>query len=842
MRKVYLSFLVVITTVFVLLGLSPLPAVPSDAVSGIEVSEPRQYNETELEDMLLFAKEQLMNIRSAVNLGQPGTVGTIQGKTHENTVNITSISYYPTLKATGSKQTATNKCFDDAAAVTETKTEESATTEETTMPKEVAIPTPTASPMMTNTSALSLSAGDIMREKIALTYLAENYRYMMTKSLGDRPGRKMVLLGFDISVLPEKRHENCVAQVLFTIRRDDGTKSPTPTPTVTASATPAPTPTATASATPAPGEISGNEEEEEGNDKSKTPGKDKIKLVHIFPLKETYNIESIVEKTNNIGLGVVVGPVPVGVGSSSRKASAYLVRDIDTIALVRETDKEIICGWQFRPVLGKKIVEPGIRRVYVMLSVPNKKKQVDFTSVSREWLHVDPKTGAMKEKCCNYSEEYRSAPVFSSLLHGPQLKSKTGILLTIPEDLAKDTLIRFAGDDFSKDMKLTVVYDGKFVDIPRSKCKICYDNDESRFKCTALVPSEWLRNTRNMLYVENDAGTDSLSIAALLKETESASTIPSGKSLLGVTLSKSGASLVVSVRENEEASIISCRKRYDEKPANTDMTRLHDKAVTLKLSLEEVARGDLFLVRKKSNSTEKLEIPADIRAEALKLLEAPPDPPKKSLLGITLSKRDATLVLSLKKDEEAELISGNRRYLIDKMSPRQNENVVLLQISLEEVAKGEIFFVRKAGKSAEQLEITAETRAEASRLIDSQPDISKKSLLGVTLSKSEASLVVAVGRREDKAAEIISCKRSYPVDESVKRLHDNAIRLNVSLEEVAYGDLFLIRRNNNSTERLEIPPEIRKEALRLLEPPAGEKKPTGAAPCIRIHCAGLKSQ
>lgn len=93
-------------------------------------------------------------------------------------------------------------------------------------------------------------------------------------------------------------------------------------------------------------------------------------LVSLLPRDKTYNVASITKDSKAVDLGAVVQFVGVGAAVGKTQESLYLVKDTDTVALERASSEQSIkFAWQFRPVLGRQTVEPGMRQVYALISL-----------------------------------------------------------------------------------------------------------------------------------------------------------------------------------------------------------------------------------------------------------------------------------------------------------------------------------------------------------------------------------------------------------------------------------------------------------------------------------------
>lgn len=98
----------------------------------------------------------------------------------------------------------------------------------------------------------------------------------------------------------------------------------------------------------------------------------------------------------HIRVGAVVQFVGVGAAAGKTQESFYLVKDTDTVALERPSEKgNLKFAWQFRPVLGRRTIEPGIRQVFALISVPAiTAKELKVTAVTK-WRRYDRKTKAV---------------------------------------------------------------------------------------------------------------------------------------------------------------------------------------------------------------------------------------------------------------------------------------------------------------------------------------------------------------------------------------------------------------------------------------------------------------
>jgi hypothetical protein len=226
--------------------------------------------------------------------------------------------------------------------------------------------TPAAPSLPAQTSGFSfqppfgLSAQTLLAEQVSLTYDAINYGLLLEGAISDRvmnsPGpvgalgqdiRQRAVVGFQVTVNPFERYKKHLAEVEITI-------------------------------------------------KNKDPLSQAPSLVSLMPKEKTYNVATISKNARQFGFGAVIQPLNVGASFSSTKESLYLIRDNDTVALEKvQAGNSVSFSWQFRPVLGRKTVEPGTKQVYAVLALPT---AIGFpyegeVSVKTRWREYNSKTG-----------------------------------------------------------------------------------------------------------------------------------------------------------------------------------------------------------------------------------------------------------------------------------------------------------------------------------------------------------------------------------------------------------------------------------------------------------------
>lgn len=129
----------------------------------------------------------------------------------------------------------------------------------------------------------------------------------------------------------------------------------------------------------------------------------------ILPSEQTYNVASVRNTATNLGAGVATQFVGASGSFLFGHNQYFLVQDQDTVAQVFEpsgSDKEHYCSmncvgvrWIFRPVLGKRFVGPGRRKIVVQMAFPStqSKDQLGIMTVQTSWRKFDRKTGLVGE-------------------------------------------------------------------------------------------------------------------------------------------------------------------------------------------------------------------------------------------------------------------------------------------------------------------------------------------------------------------------------------------------------------------------------------------------------------
>jgi hypothetical protein len=197
-------------------------------------------------------------------------------------------------------------------------------------PQPPALPTLQTAP--TYNPTFGSNGSDLLSDEVNLTYQFYNVQMLLNRSLTDRlydgKSRLQAVVGFDIDLVPDKYAQNSAAVVEVSVSMES--------------------PPATCSTTDAPG------------------------MVALMPEEGSHNAANLSQRANAFGGALAASVFSVGVSAQKRSQIFYLYRDMDTISFEHMTKDGALetFGWQFRPVLGRKSVDPGIRHMIAVLSLP----------------------------------------------------------------------------------------------------------------------------------------------------------------------------------------------------------------------------------------------------------------------------------------------------------------------------------------------------------------------------------------------------------------------------------------------------------------------------------------
>jgi len=215
------------------------------------------------------------------------------------------------------------------------------------------------------------SAGDLLSDQIDLTYQIFNLRMLLERSLTDRllPNghtRRQAVLSFNITIDPPKDASDAAAYVEIKISNAHGPLS----------------------------------------------------LVAAMPQEKTYNATALSTKSTAFSGSAVAKIITVGANFRRRGQTFFLYRDSDTLALERPqtADNALTFGWVFRPVLGRRSVSPGMRQLFVVVSLPDddEPQAINATNLAATattyWRHYDKKSSTTTTKAGFWDRSSKRLP------------------------------------------------------------------------------------------------------------------------------------------------------------------------------------------------------------------------------------------------------------------------------------------------------------------------------------------------------------------------------------------------------------------------------------------------
>lgn len=344
--------------------------------NGITVGQPKQFDERTLTLLLQSLEEQLAKSQfpdPTALFGATGRFGGASATTTSMGLSIRGPST-PSIVSTvgsgskdtnsgssteGTSQTATVGGTSPGSSNTQTTSSTTGNTSEVTTTNQVVTTQPSFTPptptlpgqtsMFSFQPQFGISAQDLLAEQTSLFYQIVNLRLLLDRSITDRLKientehgsnlikRDQIVVGFQISI--DAAEKDAVAEAEITI------------------------------------------------------GGTEVSLVSLMPKDKTYNVASVTKDSKAIDLGAVVQFIGVGATAGKTQESLYLVKDTDTVALERPDNdgSTVKFAWQFRPVLGRRTVEPGVRQVYALISVPERDRRALKVTAVTKWRRYDRK-------------------------------------------------------------------------------------------------------------------------------------------------------------------------------------------------------------------------------------------------------------------------------------------------------------------------------------------------------------------------------------------------------------------------------------------------------------------
>lgn len=357
------------------------------ADNGISVDQVKIYDDSMLQQMLRAAESKLAAMQTLDQSSVISRFGALTGATQRisnvgvgvQTPQIPGVTSTSRSGGTTSVNTVTD-AISATGVATSSEVDQStiASSTQDVVSAAPAFAPPTATPPAATTSlpgAFSVSASDALNEQMQLTYEIANLRLLLDGALSDhvmvvdgaRYVKPRVTLGFPIAVDSQNRFRDATAVVEV--------------------------------------EVSGA-----GHLASERPS-----ITALLPRDRTYNVAAITDSSMSIGGGIATGVVGVS-GSWLRGRKTYFItQDQDTVALSFEPDAADAVGirWQFRPVLGKRVIKSGLRQTFVQIAFPLELDPAIFghVKVRTYWVRYDAKRGSTKDVVRGSYKEYDVQPI-----------------------------------------------------------------------------------------------------------------------------------------------------------------------------------------------------------------------------------------------------------------------------------------------------------------------------------------------------------------------------------------------------------------------------------------------
>ncbi len=360
--------------------------------NGITVTEPRVFDDAQLQQRLQELEAQLARLQVIDQAGIVSRFGTMAGADQRTSSFAVNVQGAPIPEVSTTTKLPTEQTKTTSAGI-ETTTN-LAVQDVVTKSPQFNPPSATAPAATVNMpSSFSVSASDVLDEMMQLQAEINGLRLLLAgdlsshyvrggPGLGNEMTKFKTTLGFNISVkpdgvAPESRYKDAVAIVEVEVENVCNTLSFEP-PAITA----------------------------------------------LLPREKTYNVAEITDKNSAISGGVATQIVGFSGSWVRGHKTHYLVRDQDTIALTftpeEQPDSVSLCTdsehgkwhkkrvgflWQFRPVLGRRYVRIAEKTTFVQLAFPvpanagdkGKFNEIGRVTVRTYWRGYDRKGRVHKE-------------------------------------------------------------------------------------------------------------------------------------------------------------------------------------------------------------------------------------------------------------------------------------------------------------------------------------------------------------------------------------------------------------------------------------------------------------
>src|SRR5580704_5832689 len=196
--------------------------------NGIEVGEPKIYDDTSLKMMLDQARQRLAAINGLNESALVSHLGAVTGSTMDQSQfgiqvgpaglpTVATTATGPTTSTTTNAGLPAGQTSLPASTTVATNPSQSVVT--TTNPPTSPIPTVPSGLAYTPPSTMSGSALDVLNEEMQLTYETANLQLLLEGALSDRFVKNQTIIkprttiGFPITIKPQSRYKNAVAVV-----------------------------------------------------------------------------------------------------------------------------------------------------------------------------------------------------------------------------------------------------------------------------------------------------------------------------------------------------------------------------------------------------------------------------------------------------------------------------------------------------------------------------------------------------------------------------------------------------------------------------------------------------
>ena len=359
---------------------------------GIDVEQPRVYDDAMLQQMLEVAEARLAQLQvidqnsltsrlgaltgasqqissfglNVQGMPLPQVVTTNKGATGSTTQtdqttgsNSSTLTVAPT--GTTNQSVLTTGTTGTTQTVSGLASQDVVTTRGQFGPPGATAPSPTTT---LPSSGFSVSSSDILNEQMQLTAEINGLRLMLAGDLSGHFRRYVsttkfkTTLGFPITISPDPQYKDKVAVVEVEVERSrpGGTTVADEPPLITA----------------------------------------------LLPREKTYNVAAITDSSVSIGAGVATQILGVSGSWLRGHKTYYLVQDQDTVATTFQPTAPERIGfmWEFRPVLGQHYVRSGLKQTFVQLAFdapPDAGEgEIGKVYVRTYWRDYDSKRGIHK--------------------------------------------------------------------------------------------------------------------------------------------------------------------------------------------------------------------------------------------------------------------------------------------------------------------------------------------------------------------------------------------------------------------------------------------------------------